>query len=198
MKLVFATNNAHKLAEARKILSDIEILSLDSLCLQADIPEDGNTLQDNSLFKAEFVAGWLRKNMPVSDIQGCFADDTGLEIEALGGAPGVYTARYAGEPTDSAANRRKVLEELRGKDNRAAQFRTVMTLITFEGEENSISQFEGIVRGQMATEERGERGFGYDSIFIPEGYSETFAQLPEETKNSISHRSRALKKMRRG
>ena len=183
MRLVFASNNAHKLTEVRQIMpAEVEVLSLRDVGFEAEIEETGATLEANSRIKAETVWEWL-KGTEVQ-VDGVFADDTGLEIDALGGAPGVYTARWAGEP---AANRRKALHELAGKENRHAQFRTVVTLIS-----RSTIQVEGIVRGRMATEERGERGFGYDSLFIPGGYDRTFAELPEEVKNSISHRARAL------
>lgn len=186
MKLVFASNNEHKLSEVRAIMpAHVEVLSLHDIGFEADIEETGTTLEANSAIKAQTIHHWLQTHSPSQPIDGIFADDTGLEIDALNGAPGVYTARWAGEP---AANRRKALQELSSQTNRQAQFRTVITLI--RGEEQV--QVEGIVRGAMATEERGERGFGYDSLFIPEGYNRTFAELPAEVKNSISHRARAL------
>ena len=186
MRLVFASNNEHKLSEVRSIMpAHVEVLSLHEIGFESDIDETGTTLEANSAIKAETVHNWLMTNGKSLHVDGIFADDTGLEIDALNGAPGVYTARWAGEP---AANRRKALQELDGKSNRKAQFRTVITLI--RGKEQV--QVEGIVRGTMATEERGERGFGYDSLFIPEGYEKTFAELPAEVKNSISHRARAL------
>lgn len=186
MKLVFASNNEHKLSEVRAIMpAHVEVLSLHDIGFEADIEETGTTLEANSAIKAQTIHQWLRANQSSQPIEGVFADDTGLEIDALNGAPGVYTARWAGEP---AANRRKALQELANQTNRHAQFRTVITLI--RGEEQV--QVEGVVRGSMATEERGERGFGYDSLFIPEGYDRTFAELPAGVKNSISHRARAL------
>lgn len=186
MKLVFASNNEHKLSEVRAIMpAHVEVLSLHDIGFEADIEETGTTLEANSAIKAQTIHQWLRAIQSSQPIEGVFADDTGLEIDALNGAPGVYTARWAGEP---AANRRKALQELANQTNRHAQFRTVITLI--RGEEQV--QVEGVVRGSMATEERGERGFGYDSLFIPEGYDRTFAELPAEVKNSISHRARAL------
>ena len=190
MKLVFATNNAHKLDEVRRILpADVEVLSLEQVGFLHDIDETGTTLAENSRIKAETVAEWLRANSQ-QPVDGVFADDTGLEIDALGGKPGVYTARWAGEP---AANRRKALQELADKPNRTAQFRTVVTLIDRTG----TRQVDGIVRGRIATEERGDGGFGYDPVFIPEGYDKTFAELPAETKNTISHRARAMSELKK-
>ena len=192
-KLVFASNNAHKLQEVRAIMPpDVEVLSLRDIGFHDEIEETGTTLEANSALKAQTVYNWLESQqspiVSLSDIAGVFADDTGLEIDALNGEPGVYTARWAGEP---AANRAKALSELKGNPNRGAQFRAVITLI----QNGQMTQVEGIVRGQMATEETGEKGFGYDSLFIPSGYDKTFAQLPPETKNQISHRGRALAKL---
>ncbi len=184
MKLTFATNNAHKLDEARAILGErVEIISLRELGCYDDIPETGTTLQANSLQKAAYIYNHFQVD--------CFADDTGLEIEALNGAPGVYTARYAGEPANDAANRAKVLQELQGVTNRNARFVTIITLIL----QGQTFTFEGEVKGTISFEERGTGGFGYDSIFIPEGYEDTFAVLPAAVKNSISHRSRAVEKL---
>jgi XTP/dITP diphosphohydrolase len=193
MVLVFASNNAHKLEEVRRIMpSGIEVLSLSDIGFEADIEETGTTLEENSLIKAEAVYHWILDNGHWT-LDGVFADDTGLEIDALGGKPGVYTARWAGEP---AANRKKALAELKGKENRGAQFRTVITLIRIENGalrlQDATLQVEGVVRGRIAEEEYGNGGFGYDPVFIPEGYDKTFGELPAEIKNSISHRSRAL------
>ncbi len=184
-KFVFATNNAHKLAELRAILGDnIEILSLADINCYDDIPETADTLEGNARQKALYV--YERYGLD------CFADDTGLEVESLNGAPGVYSARYAGgEGHDSQANILKLLKELAEKSNRDAQFRTIISLIK-EGEEY---QFEGIVKGTIICEQRGSAGFGYDSVFQPEGYTETFAQLGEEIKNKISHRAKAVKEL---
>lgn len=193
MKLVFATNNAHKLDEVRRILpQEVEVLSLEQVGFLHDIDETGTTLAENSRIKAEAVAKFLVESGKWKEEgpDGVFADDTGLEIEALGGKPGVYTARWAGEP---AANRRKALQELADKPNRAAQFRTVVTLIDRTG----TRQVDGIVRGRIATEERGDGGFGYDPVFIPEGYDRTFAELPAEIKNTISHRARAMSELKK-
>ena len=193
MRLVFASNNDHKLSEVRQIMPpSVEVLSLRDIGFEAEIDETGSTLEANSRIKAETVSDWISgKRSSLSDIDGVFADDTGLEIDALHGAPGVYTARWAGEP---AANRAKALRELDGNENRGCQFRTVITLIRFsaDGEQPSVSQVEGVVRGRIATAEYGEGGFGYDPVFIPEGYDKTFGELPAEIKNTISHRARAL------
>ena len=183
--LVFATNNAHKLDEARSILGDcVEIVSLNDIDCHDDIPETGDTLDANSLQKAEYIHNHYGVD--------CFADDTGLEVDALDGRPGVYSARYAGEPVDHAANRKKLLAELAGKTNRNAHFRTIVTLIL----DGKTYRFEGRVNGRINTEELGEAGFGYDRLFIPDGYDKTFAQLPAEIKNTISHRADALKHMK--
>lgn len=185
MKLVFATNNAHKLEEVSAMLGDtFELLSLNDINCHADIPETADTLEGNARLKASFVYQNYGLN--------CFADDTGLEVEALGGEPGVYSARYAGgEGHDSEANMRKLLAELEGKDNRKARFRTAISLI-LDGKEYL---FEGIVNGEITTEKRGDSGFGYDPVFRPDGYEQTFAELGHEIKNQISHRARAVQKL---
>lgn len=184
-KLVFATNNAHKLEEVAIILKDqIELLSLNNINCHTDIPETADTLEGNALLKSSFVY----KNYGLD----CFGDDTGLEVEALAGAPGVYSARYAsGEGHDAQANMLKLLHEMEGKENRKAQFRTVISLI-LEGKEYL---FEGVVKGEIIKEKRGNAGFGYDPIFVPEGYDQTFAELGIEIKNKISHRALALQKL---
>lgn len=184
-KLVFATNNAHKLDEIRAILGDkIEVLSLKDINCDADIPETADTLEGNAALKAEYIY----KNYGLD----CFADDTALEVEALGGAPGVYSARYAGgDGHDSEANMRKLLKELDGEQNRKAQFRTAICLIE-QGEEHL---FEGIVKGSIIEQKRGASGFGYDPVFMPEGYEETFAEMGNAEKNKISHRARAVEKL---
>lgn len=182
--LVFATNNLHKLEEVRDILGgSFRIASLKEIGCTDDIPETADTLEGNSLQKARYVKEKFGYD--------CFADDTGLEVEALGGAPGVFSARYAGPGHDSEANMRKLLKELEGKTNRQAQFRTVVALL-LDGEEYT---FEGIVRGTILTERRGTAGFGYDPVFVPEGYAETFAEMGSEEKNRISHRARAVQKL---
>lgn len=193
MKLVFATNNAHKLEEARAILqSYIEVCSLSEVGFVSDIEETGETLEENSHLKARVVSDWLRTHR-VEGIDGVFADDTGLEIDALDGRPGVYTARWAGEACRSLDNCHKALRELDGETNRRARFRTVVTLIRGEQEQ----QVSGIVNGRMAEQMSGEGGFGYDPLFIPEGHDHTFAELPSEVKNTISHRARAMAALRR-
>lgn len=181
-KLVFATNNAHKLEEIRAILGDkVEVLSLKDIQCDVDIPETADTLEGNAVLKAEYIYRHYGLD--------CFADDTGLEVEALNGAPGVYSARYArGEGHDSEANMRKLLAEIEGKTNRKAQFRTAICLI--EGGAEHL--FEGVVKGEIIEEKRGASGFGYDPVFMPEGYTETFAEMGSEEKNRISHRARAV------
>lgn len=181
--LIFATNNAHKLDEVRSILGNrFTIKSLKDIGCEADIPETADTLEGNALMKARFLYERYGVN--------CFADDTGLEVTALGGAPGVHTARYAGNH-DSEANMDKLLAELAKKSDRSAQFRTVIALI-IEGKE---FLFEGIVKGSIAKEKAGNGGFGYDPIFIPEGFSETFSQMGNDSKNHISHRALAVEKL---
>lgn len=184
MRLVFATNNAHKLEEVRQILGDrFEVLSLSDINCHDDIPETGDTFQDNALQKARYVKEHYGYD--------CFADDTGLEVKALNGAPGVHSARYAGDH-DSEANMTKLLQELEKKQDRSAQFRTVVALI-LNGQE---VLFEGIVTGKIATERHyGQSGFGYDPLFIPDGFTETFSQMSPESKNQVSHRGRAVRKL---
>lgn len=192
MKLVFASNNPHKLQEVRDILTQVHVLSLQDIGFTQDIEETGLTLEQNSAIKAQAVWQWLCLHNLQHQVDGVFADDTGLEIEALNGAPGVFTARWAGEDCNDAANRLKALHELQHITLRQAQFRTVITLILH----GQSQQVQGIVRGEIAQHEQGNGGFGYDPIFIPEGYQETFATLPAEVKNSISHRARALQALR--
>lgn len=180
-KLVFATNNAHKLEEIRAMLNEkVEILSLTDINCHVDIPETADTLEGNAYLKAKYIYTHYGLD--------CFADDTGLEVEALDGAPGVYSARYAGNGHDSQANMQKLLKKMEEKNNRKAQFRTVISLIE-KGEER---RFEGVVKGEITTERRGDSGFGYDPIFQPEGFDETFAELGSEIKNKISHRAKAV------
>jgi XTP/dITP diphosphohydrolase len=183
-KLVFATNNAHKLAEVRAILEpEFTIISLDDLNCKDDIPETADTLEGNALLKATYIHDKFGLD--------CFADDTGLEIEELNGAPGVYSARYAGEDNNSYNNMSKVLSLLENKTNRKACFRTVITLIL--GEKTNF--FEGKIDGNITLVPRGESGFGYDPIFVPEGYLLSFAQLSANEKNNISHRALAVNKL---
>lgn len=195
MKIVFATNNQHKLQEVRHILGQrVEVLSLNDIGCHDDIPETGTTLEENARQKAEYI--WQNYHCDV------FADDTGLEVDALGGEPGVYSARYAGEGHDSEANMAKLLEKLGDNDHRNARFRTVIALIQKKDVCpcgcTSIRQehlFEGIVEGEITRQRSGVGGFGYDPIFRPDGYEQTFADLGEEVKNQISHRARAVKKL---
>ena len=182
-KIIFATNNLHKLEEVRTILSGkAEIVSLAEIGCTDDIPETAETLRENAALKAKYVYENYRAD--------CFADDTGLEIDALGGKPGVFSARYAGEPSNPVNNVKKVLAEMEGLVNRAAQFRTVITLL----EKGEYHHFEGIVKGKISHEPHGNGGFGYDPIFIPEGYTQTFAELSPGVKNAISHRAVAIRK----
>lgn len=189
MKIVFATNNSHKLEEIRQILGkSIEVLSLADINCHEDIPETAPTIEGNAMMKARYV--YDKYGTP------CFADDTGLEVEALDGAPGVYSARYAGgEGHDSEANMRKLLHELEGKENRRAQFRTVIALIEQKDGKPVAHTFEGKIEGHISDEKRGSSGFGYDPIFVPEGYEQSFAELGNEIKNKISHRARAVARL---
>ena len=203
MKIVFATNNQHKLSEIRQILGDsVEVLSLKDIGCDVDIPETGATLEENALQKAQYVYDHYHLD--------CFADDTGLEVEALDGAPGVYSARYAsmadpnGQTHDSEANMARLLRELAGKENRRARFRTVIALIQKRDvcpcgctSLKQIHRFEGIVEGRIVDEKRGGEGFGYDPIFQPDGYDQTFAELGVDVKNRISHRARATMELAR-
>ena len=183
-KFVFATNNAHKLEEVTAILRDkIELLSMKDIHCHADIPETADTLEGNALLKARYI--FENYNMD------CFADDTGLEVEALNGAPGVYSARYAGDVHNSEANMRKLLQDMEGIENRKAQFRTVFALI-INGKEHL---FEGIVKGEITKHRCGSSGFGYDPVFIPEGYTQTYAEMGNTLKNKISHRALATNKL---
>lgn len=183
-KLVFATNNPHKLEEVRAILgSDVEVLSLRDIGCTADIPETADTLEGNALLKARFVASRYGVD--------CFADDTGLEVAALDGAPGVYSARFAGPGCTPADNVRKLLGLMQEAGDRSARFRTVVALIR-GGKEYC---FEGMVGGTIARTPAGCGGFGYDPVFVPEGYDRTFAELPPAEKNRISHRARAVAKL---
>ena len=205
MKIVFATNNEHKLSEIRAILGPkFEVVSLADIGCHEDIPETGSTLEENALMKAEYIYDKYHLS--------CFADDTGLEVEALNGAPGVYSARYASlesvatsqqaQSHDSEANMARLLRELENNNNRKARFRTVIAFIEKKDvcpcgctSIKQIHKFEGIVNGEIIREKRGGEGFGYDPIFQPEGYTETFAELGSDIKNKISHRARAVAKL---
>ena len=193
MKLVFASNNNHKLAEVRQILpEDVEVISLREVGFEQEIDETGETLEENSALKAQVVWDWLCAEHLTEGVDGVFADDTGLEIVALGGAPGVRTARWASDEACDINNRQKALSELEGKEDRSARFRTVVSLIVH----GDMQQVEGVVNGSIALGEEGDGGFGYDPVFIPEGYTKTFASLPADVKNSISHRFRAMEALR--
>lgn len=184
MELVFATNNKHKLAELQAMLGDhFKLLSLEDINCSEEIPEEQPTLEGNASQKAFYVYDKYGYN--------CFADDTGLEIEALGGEPGVYSARYAGEEKSAEANMKKVLEKMAKINNRKARFRTVISLVV-NGEEK---QFEGIVDGRILTGKKGGAGFGYDPIFQPDGFEQSFAEMELSEKNKISHRGRAVRKL---
>ena len=217
MKLVFASNNAHKLQEVRAILSGVEVVGLREVGFSGEIAEPGETLEANSYIKAKAVADYLDAADLWAGIDGVFADDTGLEVAALGGKPGVRTARWAGEPASDANNRAKLLSDLSGIADRTAQFRTVITLLrplshpasdanisatsanhplysdpSFLPTSHPLQQVEGVVLGRITPEPSGSNGFGYDPIFAPEGYSQTFAELSPDIKNAISHRARAV------
>lgn len=183
MEICFATNNENKLSEIRELLPDFKILSLADIGHVGELPEDQKTLEGNSHQKAEFISKKYNIN--------CFSDDTGLEVFALDGEPGVYSARYAGVHHDSEANMKLLLEKLGGIKDRSAQFRTVITFIF----DKKVKQFEGVVKGHILEEQRGEQGFGYDPIFIPKGFDKSFAQMTASEKNSVSHRGEAVKKL---
>ena len=184
MKLVFATNNQHKLKELQQILGDeFHLLSLKDIGCNEEIPENQQTLEGNAAEKSFFIYEKYGHN--------CFADDTGLEIEALNGEPGVFSARYAGEDKSADANMQKVLEKMKEIKNRKARFRTVISLM-IDGNER---QFEGVVDGMVLDERRGDEGFGYDPVFQPDGCLQTFAEMDPVQKNQISHRGRAVQKL---
>jgi XTP/dITP diphosphohydrolase len=183
-KLCFATNNAHKLEEIQAILGDsFELLSLKDIGCTEELPETGNTLEANSLQKAQYLYDHYQVN--------CFADDSGLEAHALGGEPGVYSARYAGEQRSHADNNTLLLNNLQDKTDRTAQFRAVITLI----QNGVVNQFEGVVKGQIVKDYKGTGGFGYDPIFVPDGYDRTFAEMDLVEKTKISHRGRTFEKL---
>jgi len=184
LKLVFATHNDHKLKEVQQLLpKNIELLSLKDIECFDEIPETGNTLEENAKIKADFVTKTYGFD--------CFSDDTGLLVDALDGAPGVYSARYAGEQKSAKDNMVKLISELKGANDRSAHFKTVVHL-NLKGESYT---FEGVVEGQITINAHGHGGFGYDPIFKPAGYDQTFGELPSETKNAISHRGRAIQKL---
>lgn len=183
-KLVFVTNNRHKLEEVKNVVGEnFEIISLKDIGCSEDIEETGITLEENALIKARYIK--------VKYGYDCFGDDTGLEVEVLDNAPGVYSARYAGDNHDSEANKAKLLREMDGKKNRNARFRTVIALL-LNGKEYL---FEGNINGLITEEERGNSGFGYDPVFVPDGYQQTFAELGDDIKNTISHRALATNRL---
>lgn len=182
-ELVFATHNAHKLEELRAILKEYKILGLNDINCHEEIIEDSDTLDGNAKIKANYVTD----NYSID----CFADDTGLEVDALNGAPGVYSARYAGEGCSYQDNVNKLLEALKNVENRKARFRTVIAL-NLNGKQYT---FEGKVEGVITKEQHGEKGFGYDPIFLPDGFEQTFAEMPMDVKNTISHRGKATQKL---
>ncbi|GAB1446454.1 MAG: non-canonical purine NTP diphosphatase [Cyclobacteriaceae bacterium] len=184
MKLCFATNNQHKLDEVSQLLGDsFKVESLEAIGCAEELPEEQDTLEGNSLQKAKYVYDKFNVN--------CFADDTGLEVEALGGAPGVYSARYAGEQRNSEDNMNLLLERMNHESKRKARFRTVVTLIL----ESQTYQFEGVVNGEILKSKRGGEGFGYDPLFLPEGLNKSMAELTTDEKNAISHRGEAIRKL---
>jgi XTP/dITP diphosphohydrolase len=185
MKIVLATQNAHKIEEMSQILAGAaEVQSLSGFPLDHELPETGQTLRDNALEKARYVAQKFGVN--------CLADDTGLEVDVLNGAPGVYSARYAGEEKNPEKNMEKLLRELQGQTQRSARFKTVLALI-LDGQE---FLFEGTVEGTILSERQGDKGFGYDPVFLPDGFSQSFAEMDPSQKNAISHRGRALQQLK--
>jgi XTP/dITP diphosphohydrolase len=184
MKLCFATNNSHKLEEVRQAIKNFQVVSLNDIKCFEELPETRDTLEGNSLQKAEFV--FDKYKVP------CFADDTGLEVEALGNAPGVYSARYAGPQRSAEDNITLLLKSLNGKPNRRARFRTVISLVGLQSEP---LLFEGVITGDITTERKGTSGFGYDPVFRPEGLTKTFAEMTMEEKNRLSHRAQAVRKL---
>lgn len=183
LKLVFATNNKHKLEEVQAMLTNFEIVSLADINCFEDIPETADTLEGNAILKANFITEKYGLD--------CFADDTGLEVEALNNAPGVYSARYAGEDNNSEENIKKLLNNLKNSQNRKAQFKTAIAL-NIQGKQFI---FEGICKGNILTEKQGNSGFGYDPIFMPEGFNRSFAEMNMTEKGSISHRGKAIEKL---
>jgi len=184
MRIIFATHNNNKLLEVKKMISKkIEIKSLSDLGYNFEIPENEKTIEENAIFKAKFIYSKFKSNV--------FADDTGLEVEALGGKPGVHSARYAGNDKDNKKNIKKLLDSIRGIENRKANFKTVISLIF----KDKLYVFEGKIYGKISDEEKGLFGFGYDPVFIPDGFKKTFGELNPEIKNTISHRAIAFNKL---
>ena len=184
MRIIFATHNNNKLLEVKKMISKkIEIKSLQDLGYNFEIPENEKTIEENAIFKAKFIYSKFKSNV--------FADDTGLEVEALGGKPGVHSARYAGNDKDNKKNIKKLLDSIRGIENRKANFKTVISLIF----KDKLYVFEGKIYGKISDEEKGLFGFGYDPVFIPDGFKKTFGELNPDIKNTISHRAIAFNKL---
>lgn len=189
MRLVFASANKNKISEINALIAQTHtVIGLSDIGITEEIPEPGETIKENSLLKAQFVLNFLRKK---NEDAAVFADDSGLEVEALNNAPGVYSARYAGIPKNDEANNQKLLKEMALVTDRKARFVTVITLL----HQGNIYYFEGEIKGTVSYEPRGQSGFGYDPLFVPQGYRSTFAELGAEVKNSISHRAIAVKKL---
>jgi len=189
MKIIFASANKNKIKEIKALLPEsFELLGLADIGTTEDIPEPGTSIKENSFLKAQYVLDFLKNK---NEIVAVFADDSGLEVDALNSAPGVYSARYAGVPKNDTNNNKKLLEELKLVTDRKARFVTVITLII----NGDVHYFEGEIKGTIAFEGRGMNGFGYDPLFIPQGYRSTFAELDAEVKNTISHRANAVKKL---
>lgn len=185
-ELIFATHNAHKSEEVKSIIANhFKVVNLSDINFYEDIPETGNTFKENALQKAQYLHDKLGCN--------CFADDSGLSVDALGGEPGVFSARYAGEPSDMQRNIEKLLANIKDKENRKAQFTTVIAVIL----DGNTHFFEGVIHGTIIDTPRGDGGFGYDPIFVPDGYQETFAELSSDEKNKISHRAIAMQKFKK-
>ncbi len=192
MNLLFASSNKNKIKEIQAMMPpNIHLIGLSDIHFSEEIPETSPTIKENAIQKAAFIYDYLKNNPASMDINGVFADDSGLEVEALGGAPGVYSARFAGEQKNDGANNKKLLQELKNTTHRNAQFKTVIAFINAKG----LQTIEGIIKGTIAYEERGKNGFGYDPLFIPTGYRSTFAELDFGIKNSISHRANAIKNL---
>lgn len=190
MNLLFASSNKNKIKEIQAMMpANIQLFGLADINFSEEIPETSPTIEENAIQKANFIFNYLKNNPATFEISGVFADDSGLEVDALNGEPGVFSARYAGIPKNDDANNKKLLQELKNKTQRNAQFKTVIAYKNADG----LQTVEGTVKGTIAFEPRGKSGFGYDPLFIPRGYRSTFAELDFETKNAISHRAQAIK-----
>lgn len=192
MNLLFASSNQNKIREIQALLpKHIQLIGLKDIDFTEEIQETADTIEGNAKLKSEFIFEFLKNNKVNTPIDAVFADDSGLEVMALNGAPGVYSARYAGEPKNDLANNSKLLQELNKTTKRQAQFKTVIAYTNNKG----TTLFEGVIKGTIAYEPRGKNGFGYDPLFIPQGQRSTFAEMDADTKNSMSHRSKALQKL---